>query len=113
MDKSKQTKNLFKKLMKVEKSIFYAADRIARTLLNKARKLLYEKYNIYYKYYLDLEDKNVLYENENTKARIHFYSPLVEQKKGINRLSALYSIKAPFELVHADVADIHFFKVCS
>ena len=36
MDKLIQTKNLFKKLIKDEKSIFYAADRIIRTLLNKA-----------------------------------------------------------------------------
>lgn len=52
MDKLKQTKNLFKKLIKYEKSIFYAADRITRTLLNKARKSLYEK---------DLEDLEVLF----------------------------------------------------
>ena len=43
MDKLKQTKNLFKKLIKDEKSMFYAIDRITRTLLNKARKSLYEK----------------------------------------------------------------------
>ena len=37
-----------------------------------------------------------------------------EQWKGIDRLSALYSIKAPFELLHADIADIRFFfKICS
>ena len=28
----------------------------------------------------------------------------------MDRLSALYSIKTPFELVHADVADIRFFS---
>ena len=36
-----------------------------------------------------------------------------EDIKDIVRSSALYSIKAPFELLHADVADIHFsLKVC-
>ena len=78
MDKLKQVKNLFKKLMKDEKSIFYSADRIARTLLNKARKSLYKKDKVFYKYYLDLEDKNVLYESENEKAKIPFYTPFVE-----------------------------------
>ena len=42
------------------------------------------------------------------KRRISFYTPFVEQKKDINRSSALYSTKAPFELVHADVADKFF-----
>ena len=109
MDKLKQTKNLFEKLIRDKKSIFYAAERISRTLLNKANKSLYEKDKIFYKHYLDLEDKNMLHENKNTKTRIHFYTPFVEQKKHIDQSSALYSIGTPFELVHADVADIQVF----
>ena len=79
MDQLKQTKNLFKKLIKDEKSISYAAGRITRTLLNKARKSLYEKDKVFYKYHLDLEDKNLLYESENLKTKIPFYTPFVEQ----------------------------------
>ena len=101
---------MFKKLIKDEKSILYAADRITRTRLNKARKSLYEKGKLFYKHYLDLEVKNVSFEKENTKVRITFYTPFVEQKKDINRLSALYSIKITFELVHADVEDLCFFS---
>ena len=41
MDKLQQAKNLFKKLIKHGKSIFYAVDRITGTLLNKARKSLF------------------------------------------------------------------------
>ena len=78
MNKLKQTTSLFKKLIKDENSIFHAADRITRTLLNKARESLYEKDKIFYKYYLDLEDKNVLYESENPKTKILFYTPFVE-----------------------------------
>ena len=106
MGELKQTKNLFKELIKDEKSIFYVADRITRTLLNKARKSLYKKDKVFYKYYLDLEDKNVLYESGNTKTKIPFYTLFVEQRKNIDRSSVLYSIKVPFELVHADIADI-------
>ena len=51
----------------------------------------------------------MLYENENTKTRIPFYAPLIEQKKDIDQSSALLSIKAPFEIVHVDLADIRFF----
>ena len=105
-----QGKNLFKKLIKDEKSVFYAADRINKTLLNKARKSFHKKDKIFYKFYLKLKNKNILYENdEGTKTRIPFYTPFVEQRKDIDRSSALYSIKMPFELVHADIADIRFF----
>ena len=110
MDKLKQTKNLLKKLIKDEKSMFYATDRISRTLLNKARKLLCEKDKVFYKYYEDLDDENILYENENTKTRIPFYAPFVEQKKDVDQSSALLNIKGPFEIVHPDVADIRFFS---
>ena len=71
--------------------------------------MLYEKDKTFCKYYLDLQDKNVSYENENTKTRICFFTPFVEQKKDIDHLSALHSIKVAFELVQADVADIRFF----
>ena len=77
MDKLKQAKNLFKKFIKEKKTIFYATNRITRTLLNKARKSLHEKDMFFYKYYLDSEDKNVLYESKSTKTGIPFYTPFV------------------------------------
>ena len=43
MEKLKQSRNLFKKLIKDEKSVFHVTDRITKTLLNKARKSLYQK----------------------------------------------------------------------
>ena len=58
-------------------------------------------------YFKNLENKNVLYEDR--KHQIPFYIPFVEQKKHIDRSSASYSIKASFELLHADVANIHYF----
>ena len=72
MDKLEQTKNFFKKLVKNEKSVFYVENRITRMLFNKARKSLYEKDKAFYKYYLDLEDKNVLNESKKPKAKIPF-----------------------------------------
>ena len=41
--------------------------------------------------------------------KIPVYTPFVEQRKDIDWSSALYSVKAPFELLHADVADIRSF----
>ena len=43
IEKLKQSKNLFKKLIKDEISVFYEADRINKTLLNKARKSFLKK----------------------------------------------------------------------
>ena len=43
MDEIKQIKNLFKKKIKDKNSIFYLADKINRTLLNKSRTSSFEK----------------------------------------------------------------------
>ena len=88
--------------------MFYSADKINRTLLNESRKSAYKKDRVFYKIYRDLEDKDVIYDRE--KARLPFYIPFVEQKKDIDRSSALYSINAPLQFFHADVADIRFFS---
>ena len=85
------------------KKVYFMQQIESPELLNKARKSLYKKGKVFYEYYLDLENKNVLYESEKPKT-IAIYTPFVEQRKVIDRSSALYSIKAPFELVHADVA---------
>ena len=43
--------------------------------------------------------------------KIENYTPFIEKKKkDFNRSSILCNIKAPFELLHADVAHIHFFQ---
>ena len=49
MDEQKQLKNLFKKLINDQNSIFYLADRINKTLLNKGRRSSYEKDKVFYK----------------------------------------------------------------
>ena len=86
---------------------FIYLKKINKTLLNKARKLFYENDKVFYKFYARTEDQNIF---DNDKVKIPFYTPLLEQKKNIDRSSALYSI-GPFELVHADVANIRvFFK---
>ena len=45
-DEKKQFKNLFRKLINDQNSVFYAADRINSTLLNKGWKSSYEKDSI-------------------------------------------------------------------
>ena len=53
-----------------------------------------------------MEDEDVIYDGE--KARFPFYTAFVEQKKDIDHSSTLYSINAPLQFFHADVADICF-----
>ena len=48
-DEQKQVKNLFKKLINDQNSVFYSSDKITRTLLNKGRKSSYEKDKVFYK----------------------------------------------------------------
>ena len=69
---------------------------------------MFEKGKVFGKYYLDLEDKYVLYESKDPKILISFYTPFIEQRKNIDRSSSLCSIKTLFELMHADIADIFF-----
>ena len=109
-ESKKRAKNLFKKLLTDANSVFYLAEKFNKTLLNKARKSFYEKDKVFYKLYATTENQNIF---DNDKVKLPFYTPFLEKKKDLDRLPALYSI-GPFELVHADVANIHFFfKDCS
>ena len=68
-DEKKQLKNLFKKLVNDQNSIFYSTDRINKTLLNKGRKSSYEKDKVFYKLFNTIEDRNILYENDENEFR--------------------------------------------
>lgn len=105
----KQVKNLFRKLINKQSSVFYSADKINRTFLNKARKSFYEKDKVFYKIFISLEDQDIIYDVDNEKPRIPFYTLFVEQKKDIDRSSSLYSINGPLQFFHADVT---YFKIC-
>ena len=107
-DEKKQLKNLFKKPIKDQNSVFYSADRINTALLNKGRRSSYEKDKVFYRLFNTIEDRNIIYENDNEN-RIPFYTPFVEQKKDIDRSSSLYTINGPLQFCHADVAFLKFF----
>ena len=59
MDKLKQTQNFFEKLIKDEKSVFYAANRISRLLLGKPKISLYERINLLSSKYFTLHLLNI------------------------------------------------------
>ena len=98
-------KNLFRKLINDENSVFFSSDRINKTLLNKGRKSSYEKDKVFYNLLKNVDDKNIIYdENEN---RVPFYTPFIPQKKNIDR-STLYTVNGPLQFFHADVAFLKF-----
>ena len=84
LDEVKQIKNLFKKLLKDKGTVFYSADKINRTLLNKSRTSSYEKDKVFYKIYIRLEDQEIIYDDNEEKERIPFYTPFIEQKQDID-----------------------------
>ena len=101
----KQMKNLFKKLINDEESVFFSADRINKTLLNKGKKSSYEKDKVFYNLFKNVENKNIIY--EENKDRVPFYTPYIPQKKNIDR-STLYSVNGPLQFFHADIAFLKF-----
>ena len=101
----KQLKNLFKKLTNDENSVFFSADKINKTLLNKGRKSLYEKDKVFYKLFNVVENKNIIYDDYENK--VPFYTPFITQKENIDR-STLYTVNGPLQFFHADVAFLKF-----
>ena len=112
MDEQKQLKNLFKKLINDQNSVFYSADKINKTLLNKGRRSSYKKDKVFYRIFNVIDQKDVIYDDNDyeNKPRIPFYTPFVEQKKDINRSSSLYTVDGPLQFFHVDVAYLKFFS---
>ena len=69
--------------------------------MNKGRKPPYEKDKVFYKLFNVVEDKNIIYDDDdNEENRLPFYTPFVQQKKDIDRSSALYTVNGPFQFFH-------------
>ena len=102
----KQLKNLYKKLLENEKSVLFAVDKLNQRLLTKLKKSSYDKDQVFYKLFKQLEDSESIDEKES---EIPFYTPFIEQRKDIDRSSALYSINGPLQFFHADLAYLQFF----
>ena len=95
-------------MIKDRNSVFYSADKINRTLLNKSRTSSSEKGKAFYKIYIRLEDQEIIYEDNEEKERIPFYTPFIEQKQDIDRSLTVYRLNNPMQFFHADLADIRF-----
>ena len=59
-----------------ENRIFHSVERITKNLLKKAKKSLYEKDKVFCKLYSEIEDRNILFDDDNPK--VLFYTPFLE-----------------------------------
>ena len=76
-------------------------------LLNKIKKSSYDKDQVFYKLFKKLESKE---EDVIEESKLPFYNPFVEQRKDIDRSSALYTVNGPLQFFHADLAYLQFFR---
>ena len=81
-EKNLRIQSLFKTLENDPKSVFDRVENLFKTIIDKAKKSVYDKNKV-------------------------FVIPFVEKKSNIDQ-STLYSISKPFELLHADIADLRF-----
>ena len=101
-EKNLRIQNLFKTLQNDQKSAFYSVGNLSKTIIKKAKKSVYDKDKVFVNLYEKREDKNF-----HNKETVPIVTPFVEKKKNIDQ-STLYSISKPFELLHADIADLRF-----
>ena len=101
--KNKRIQNLFRKIQKDLRSILYSAGNLSNSLLNKAKKSMYDRDKVFVNLYNELEDRN-FYQNNN----LLLVTPFFNKKSNIDH-STFYSISKPFELLQADIADLRFF----
>lgn len=101
----KQAKDLFNTLTRNENNIFYGADRITKTQVNKAKKSDYLKDKVSLGFYWVLENQTscTLMIRSRKLLLLHMFFV-----KDIDRSSTLYSFKGHFELMHINIADIKF-----
>ena len=103
MKKNKRIQNLFRNLQKDSKSVFYSTSNLSRALLNMAKKSTYGKDIVFVNLYNQLEDKSFYQKNNN----LTLVKSFVNKRSNIDH-STLYSISKPFNLLHADIADLIF-----
>ena len=94
---------MFRNLQKHSKTVIYSISNLSRALLNKAKKSTYGKDFVFVNLYNQLEDKNFYQKNNN----LPLVTSFVNKRSNIDH-STLYNISKPFELLHADIADLRF-----
>ena len=102
--KRKRVQNLFRSLQSNPKSAFYTINRWNKLLIKKAKTSFYDKYKVFVNLHGQIEDKYFFKKENETLSLV---TPFVDKKTNIGH-STLYSFHRPFEILHADIADIRF-----
>ena len=102
--KNKRAQNLFRSLQNNPKSVFYTINRSTKLLIKKAKTSFYDKDKVFVNLYGQIEDKDFFKKENET---LPLVTPFVDKKTNIEH-STLYSFHKPFEMLHADIADIRF-----
>ena len=97
-------KNLYNILKQDEESVLFASEKLNKQLIKKVKRSQYEKDSVFNYLYDKVKDVNI--EEENT---VPIVTPFIENKRNIDK-STLYSFNGPFQLLHADIANIRFFS---
>ena len=95
---------MYKALQKDEQSVFFANEKLTKQIIKKANRSVYEKEKTFLTLSKNLGNVNIQVE----EVIIPSHVPFVEKKSDVDR-STLYSFSRPFELLHADIANIRFF----
>ena len=74
-EKNLRIQNLFKTLQNDPKSVFYSVGNLSKTIINKAKKSVYDKDKVFVNLYGKLEDKNF-----HNKETVPLVTPFVEKK---------------------------------
>ena len=98
-EKNLRIQSLFKTLQNDPKSVFYSVGNLSKTIINKAKKSVYDKDKVFVNLYEKLEDKNF-----HNKEIVPLVSPFFKKKK-VTLINQHYK---PFELLRADIADLRF-----
>ena len=104
MKKNKRVLNLFRSLQNDPKSAFYTINRLTKSLIKKEKTSFYDKDKVFVNLYGQIEDKDFFKKENET---LPLVTPFVDKKTNIEH-STLYSFHKPFEMLHADIADIRF-----
>ena len=104
MDEQK-AKNLYRTLITDQKSIFYAMDAVTKGLVKKARTSLYPKDKVFVKIYNEIDNNSK--KRNIIKEKPPLNTAFIEKQEDVDR-PTLYSFSCPFEVLHADIADIRF-----
>ena len=107
MDK---VKKLFNKLQADSKSVVFIQEQLNDKLLKKLKNSKYEKDKEFVNRFNLLENKKTDFNNnENDVYSVPIKAEYVQKSDDIDR-STVYSIHAPFDLLHADVGDLRFLR---